>query len=115
MFKEKFIDEALQFGISPEDINFVMYGSSTVSDVIFDPIHKTGKDLLKDIKEQIKVKLMPADVIVYKEKWLRSMHFNCFARMFANGLGANRGCGGAWKNFTNKEIEEARKKYQEEE
>ena len=52
MLKEKFIDEALQFGISPEDINFVMYGSSTVSDVIFDPVHKTGKELLKDIKEQ---------------------------------------------------------------
>jgi hypothetical protein len=38
-----------------------MYGSSTVSDVIFDPVHKTGKELLKDIKEQIKVKLMPDD------------------------------------------------------
>jgi hypothetical protein len=45
---------------------------------------------------------------------LRNMHFNCFARMFSNGLGVNRACGGAWKNFTNKEIEEARKKYHEE-
>ena len=31
--------------------------------------------------------------------------------MFANGLAVERGCGGVWKNFTNKKIEVGRKTY----
>jgi hypothetical protein len=90
-----------------------MYGTEIENkSVKFDPICKSGTDILTDIKE---LKCIPGgDVEKCKEKWLRKLGLNCAARLNAGGLDPGRNSGGGWKNFTNKDIAEARQQVEDE-
>ncbi len=63
--KENVLDEAFQFGIN-QNFRNLWYIYCFRSHFI--QILKTGKDLLTDMKEQTKVKLMPHNIIIYKKQ-----------------------------------------------